>query len=219
MASYDLDAVETRLLGCLLEKERTTPENYPLSLNSLMTACNQSTNRDPVVAFDEKTVEAGLYSLRQKKFAVSISQGGSRVQKYRHTLMDHYALEPREVALLCVLMLRGAQTPGELRARTERLCGLVSLEEIETTLEGMTRGESPLIRALVARPGQKERRFVQLLSDDELVAEAAAAQSQTREDAQRPTPAYELLGSEVAALRAELQALREEFAAFRKQFE
>ena len=114
------------MLGCLLEKERLTPENYPISLNSLTAACNQSTNRDPVTAYDERTVDDGLTALREKKLAVMIHAAGSRVQKYRHNLPAHYELQPREVALLCVLMLRGPQTPGELRIRTERFHSFAS---------------------------------------------------------------------------------------------
>ena len=116
MPSYNLSAVETRILGCLLEKERTTPENYPLSLNSLTLACNQSTNRDPVVAYDEKTVENGVNAMREKKLATVVFAAGSRVQKYRHNLLDHYTLERKDLAILCVLLLRGPQTPGELRS-------------------------------------------------------------------------------------------------------
>src|SRR5437764_948872 len=116
--AIQLSSVETRTLGCLLEKERITPENYPLSLHSLTVACNQSTNREPVVGYDEKTVERALDSLREKKLATVIWGAGARVQKYRHNLLDVYTLDKREAALLCVLMLRGAQTPGELRART-----------------------------------------------------------------------------------------------------
>src|SRR5437879_6202715 len=130
MQSLELTAVEARILGCMLEKERVTPENYPLSLNSLVAACNQSTNRDPVTSFDEKTVDAGLSSLREKKLATVTFGSGARVQKYRHNLLDHFNLEPREVALLCVLLLRGAQTPGELRARTERMFHFASTEEV-----------------------------------------------------------------------------------------
>src|SRR6476659_3557443 len=113
--AIELTPVETRVFGCLLEKERVTPENYPISLHSLTAACNQATNREPVVAYDEKTVEAALDGLRGKKLATVIWAAGARVQKYRHNLPDEYTLDPREIALLCVLMLRGAQTPAELR--------------------------------------------------------------------------------------------------------
>lgn len=211
-----LSPVETRILGCLLEKERTTPDIYPLSLNSLTAACNQTTNREPVVSYDEKTVERGLESLREKKLATVIFGAGSRVQKYRHSLLETYNLERREVALLCVLFLRGAQTPGELRTRTERLCGAMTLTEAETSLENLTRGDHPLVRAIPARLGQKEKRYVQLLSGEpDLTEPAHAASVETPVETSR----IEKLEVEIAALRAELQSLREEFSGFRKQFE
>ncbi|MDB6154400.1 MAG: hypothetical protein JWL90_2853 [Chthoniobacteraceae bacterium] len=219
MRSYNLDAVETRILGCLFEKERTTPETYPLSLNSLVTACNQSTNREPVVSFDDKTVEEALFSLRQKKLVTVISQAGSRVQKYRHNFLEYFSLQPRELALLCVLLLRGAQTPGELRARTERLSGLATIEEIEHRLEGLAAMESPLVRVLAPQPGQKERRYVQLLSDESVIAQASEPVYVRREESERGPSALESLKGEVATLKTELAQLREEFAAFRKQFE
>src|SRR5678815_4307059 len=132
--AIELTAVETRVLGCLLEKERITPENYPLSLHSLAAACNQSTNREPVVSYDEKTVEAALDGLRGKKLATMIWAAGARVQKFRHNFLDFYSLNPGDIALLCVLLLRGAQTPGELRARAERLHRFENVEEVELSL-------------------------------------------------------------------------------------
>src|SRR5947209_4801542 len=131
MPHFELDEVETRILGCLLEKERLTPENYPLSLNALTAACNQTTNRDPVLTLEERQVESGITSLREKRLATMIHSSGARVQKYRHNLPDHYELQPREQALLCVLLLRGPQTPGELRIRTERMTAFPSLGAIE----------------------------------------------------------------------------------------
>lgn len=211
-----LSTVETRILGCLLEKERTTPDIYPLSLNSLTAACNQTTNREPVVSYDEKSVERGLESLREKKLATVIFGAGSRVQKYRHTLLDIYNLERREVALLCVLFLRGAQTPGELRGRTERLCGVLTLAETEASLENLSLGEQPLVRVIPAHFGQKEKRYVQLLSGEpDLTQPATAAFVETPAEKSH----IEKLEVEIATLKSELQSLREEFAGFRKQFE
>ena len=221
MSGFNLSAVEARVLGCLLEKERTTPENYPISINSLMVACNQSTNREPVVGFDEKTVEEAVYSLRQRKLATSVSMAGSRVLKYRHNFLEHYELDPREVALVCVLLLRGAQTPGELRARTERLCGALSLQAVETCLEALGVGADPLVRALEARPGQKERRYLQLLSCQEELPEVGGS-ADLREEPVRALPRanpLESVENEVAELRGQLVQLQSEFAAFRKQFE
>ncbi len=222
----NLSAVETRILGCLLEKERLTPENYPISLNSLVAACNQSTNRDPVVGYDERTVEQGVTSLREKKLAVLVHLAGARVGKYRHSLPEQYELSGPETALLCVLMLRGPQTPGELRARTERMHNFPSLESVEAQLAGLGKGVDPLVKILPARPGQKERRYVQLLSA-ELPEEAGDGggfgfAGETRIELEpRPEQAgkLEAMEQEIASLRDELRQLREEFAAFRKQFE
>jgi uncharacterized protein len=216
MPHFELDLAETRILGCLLEKERLTPENYPISLNGLTAACNQSTNRDPVLTLEERVVEAGIIGLREKRLATMIHSSGARVQKYRHNLPDHYDLQPREVALLCVLLLRGPQTPGELRARTERMAAYPSIEAVESALRDLAGGDDPLVRMLPARPGQKENRYVQLLSGEPV--EPPPGESQVTIGAPRSSRT-EAIESELAALRAELQQLREEFASFRKQFE
>ncbi len=224
-----LTSTETRVLGCLLEKERLTPENYPLSLNSLVLACNQSTNRDPVLSLGEKEIETALESLRYEyKLATVVFGSGARVQKYRHNFSDIYNLTPQETALLTVLLLRGPQTVGELRARTERLAPpFASVAEVETTLDGLAGAAEPLVRALPARPGQKERRYVQLLSGEPDLSSSSspvaspAAVAGADAPPPRPPPAsrLETVENEVVALRAELTALREEFAAFRRQFE
>ena len=206
-----------------MEKERITPENYPLSLNSLIAACNQSTNRDPITAYDVQTVENGLDGLRQKKLAVMIMSAGSRVAKFRHELLNHFELSPREVALLCVLLLRGPQTLGELRSRTERMQFFDSLEQVESFLAELARGESPLVRVLPARPGQKESRYVQLLSGEPPVSEntpglgndSPPAATASAMDSSR----LEAIEKQVAELGAELRELREALASFRKQFE
>jgi hypothetical protein len=220
MPHFELSPAETRILGCLIEKERLTPENYPLSPNGILTACNQSTNREPVVSYDEHTVDAGLTALRGEKLATMIHSSGARVPKYRHNLSDHYDLKPREVAVLCVLMLRGPQTPGELRQRCERMHTFGSLDEVETTLTDLAGGDDPLVRVLPARPGQKERRYVQLLtgepSEETLNPVAAATPAEALQARSTRTEALE---GEVAALRGEVQQLREELASFRKQFE
>ena len=205
-----LSPVETRVLGCLLEKERVTPENYPMSLHSLTAACNQATNREPVTAYDEKTVEAALDGLRGKKLATVIWAAGARVQKYRHNFLDEYTLDPREVAVLCVLMLRGAQTPGELRQRTERLHSFADAREIEECLHGLAQGAAPLVRILAPRPGQKEKRCVQLLSGEPDLSDPPPA---APHESGAPEP------SRLEALEAQIAALRAEFEAFRKQFE
>lgn len=211
-----LTPVETRVLGCLLEKERVTPENYPMSLHALTAACNQATAREPVTTFDEKTVEAALDELRGKKLATVIWGAGARVQKYRHDLLNEYTLEPREVALLCVLMLRGPQTPGELRQRTERLHPFADTREVDECLHALAQGAAPLVRILPPRPGQKEKRVVQLLSGEPDLSEPPPSPDEQRAPEPSRIAALEM---QVAALKAELGALREEFSAFRKQFE
>ena len=219
MGLFALTPAETRILGCLLEKERITPETYPLSLNSLIAACNQSTNRDPVVSYDEKTVEAGVDSLREKKLATMTIGAGSRVAKYRHNLLNHFELNQREIALLCVLLLRGPQTPGELRSRSERLQFFDNLEEVESFLADLAKGDDPLVRVLSARPGQKERRYVQLISGEPTLPgdfDAEIPIAVPREDSRSRIEALEI---ELAALKAELGQLREDLLSFRKQFE
>lgn len=215
--AFELSAIEARVLGCLLEKERTTPEYYPLTLNSLIAACNQTTNREPITSYDENTVEQGLDALRQKKLALVVHSAGARVPKYRHNLFDHYVLRPPESSILCVLLLRGAQTAGELRSRTERLCGPLTLAEIDTYLEELARGEDPLVRVLPARPGQKERRFIQLLSGEPEVIEAqwspALPIGQVSEKSR-----LDVLEGEVDSLKRDLEALREDLANFKKEF-
>jgi hypothetical protein len=153
--------VEIRVLGCLIEKQRTTPDTYPLSLNALRLACNQATNRDPVVAYDEETIRIGLAGLSRRGWARLASGPGSRVVKYRHLLDEAIGLSHAESSLLAVLMLRGAQTPGELKQRTERMHPFASLREVDGVLEALV--ERELVSRLPRRPGQKETRYEQLL--------------------------------------------------------
>lgn len=216
-----LSPVETRILGCLIEKERTTPENYPLSLNALVNACNQTTNREPVVSWDEKIVERGLEDLRAKKLATMVWSSGSRVQKFRHDTLESYTLDREEMALLCVLLLRGPQTLGELRARTERMSRFANVQDVETRLAGLMQGEDPLVRLLPQRSGQKEARYAQLLSGEpEPMPTAEEPRGAGRlAETQAPPSRLDALESEVSALKAEVAALREELAGFRKQFE
>lgn len=215
---FELTVVETRILGCMIEKERLTPENYPLSLNSLVAACNQSTNRDPVVSYTEKMVDEGLSQLRQKKLATLVMVAGARVQKFRHHLLDHYTLDNAEVALLCVLLLRGPQTPGELRTRTERLHAFGSVADVEQSLQALATDATPLVRIIPPRPGQKEKRFVQLLSGEPAIEEPTHPPDPLAQAA--PTPSrIDMLQADVRTLQAELEALRREFAAFKQQFE
>jgi uncharacterized protein len=212
---FTLDADEVRVLGSLLEKEITTPEYYPLSLNALLNACNQKSNRDPVVHFDEDAVERALYTLRDKGLALNITGAGSRVPKFGHRLSEKLNLGRRELAILCELMVRGPQTLGELRTRAERMHPFDDLAEVESVLDRMT---PELVTKLSRRAGEKEARYAHLLagtpemaiSSDEQVADFAAPPRSDR---------MTQLEAEVASLRRELEDLKQQFAGFQKQFE
>jgi len=228
----DLSASEIRVLGCLLEKQRTTPEAYPLSLNALRLACNQSTNRDPVVDYDEATIREALHRLSRRRWARLASGPGSRAPKYRHLLDEALALPDDELAVLCVLMLRGAQTPGELKQRTERLHPLADLGAVQATLERLIDRE--LVVRLHRRPGQKEERYAHLLGDDAAepvggaVTEAPSAGADAPTSSPPPLPStapapappdarVARLEDEVAALRADLAELRATLDALRAE--
>ena len=200
----DADAVEIRVLGCMIEKQRTTPDVYPLTLNALRTACNQTTNRDPVVSYDEQTIRAAVHRLVQRDWARFASGPGSRAVKYRHLLDEALDVGERELAVLCVLMLRGAQTPGELKARTERMQSFESLAELYETLDELVRRE--LVARLPRRPGQKEERYVQLLGGDE-EAPAAEREPGTGDDVEARLSRLE---EEMASLRQALASLNPE---------
>jgi uncharacterized protein len=195
----DADPVEIRVLGCLIEKQRTTPDVYPLSLNALRLACNQSTNRDPVVDYDETTIREALARLDHKRWARLTSGPGSRAAKYRHLLDDALGLDGAEISVLAVLMLRGAQTPGELKLRTERLHHFGSPEEVERLLEHLAGRD--LARSVGRRPGQKEDRWVQLLGVD-------AEPEPGAETAPTPSPSRSSLEARVAALEREVAELK-----------
>ncbi len=205
------DAVEIRVLGCLLEKQRTTPDAYPLSLNALRAACNQSTNRDPVVHYDEGAIRDALARLHRRGWTRLASGAGSRAAKYRHLLDEAIGLGRDEQAVLCVLMLRGPQTPGELKGRTERMHPFADLAAIEDVLGRL--GDRGLAARLERRPGQKEDRFAQRLGGDEEPELAPAAAPAAAASA--PAPADDLparvaqLERAVAELRAEVEALRD----------
>jgi uncharacterized protein len=199
----DADAVEIRVLGCLIEKQRTTPDIYPLSLNALRSACNQTTNRDPVVSYDEQTIHAALRRLAQRGWTRLASGPGSRAVKYRHLLDEALDLADAELAVLCVLMLRGAQTPGELKARTERMHPFESLAGVHETLEGLIGRE--LAARLERRPGQKEERYLQLLGGD-AAEPAAAGEVKDDDDVEARLTRLE---EEVASLREALRQLHD----------
>jgi uncharacterized protein len=203
----DADAVELRVLGCLLEKQRTTPDQYPLSLNALRLACNQTTNRDPVVSYEESEIHEALQRLARRGWTRLASGAGSRAVKYRQLFDAELGLAPDEVAVLCVLMLRGPQTPGELKQRTERLHHFAALPELHETLERLSVRE--LVERLDRQPGQKEERYRQLLGEDSGATGSRASPPTTSahvsEDLEGRISALE---AEVARLRDELRALR-----------
>jgi uncharacterized protein len=214
-----LQADEVRVLGSLIEKQVTTPEYYPLTLNGLVNACNQKTSRDPVVSYVETTVLRALDSLREKKLIRVVSGPESRVAKYRQVFTDTANLTQAELAVLCVLMLRGRQTPGEIRSRTERLHRFETLAEVEKSLQQLVeRSPEPLVQELQRQAGTKEVRYAHLLggpiSEADLNA-TAPARGGERFDVER----ISRLESEVEALREALSALQNEFDSFRKQFD
>ena len=209
-----LNDVEVRVLGSLIEKQLTTPEYYPLTLNALTHACNQISNRDPVVAYDEKQVVRALESLREKNLAYIFYGSESRVPKYKHVVPEVLHLTPPETAIVCVLMLRGPQTPGELRGNASRLFDFAGLDEVEQTLAGLiTHEPDQLVVRLARQPGQKEVRFAHLLSGApvEIAAEPLAPAA--------PMSSRQTLEQKVDALAAEVEKLRLQFDEFRKQFE
>ena len=195
----EVDAVEIRVLGCLIEKQRTTPDQYPLSLNALRLACNQTTNRDPVVEYDERMIKAALDRMPHREWTRFASGASSRALKYRHLLDQALGLSDAELAVLAVLMLRGAQTPGELKQRTERLHRFESPDELVQTLDGLAGRE--LVACLDRRPGQKEDRYLQLLG--------GAQEEQPSVPEPRPTPEVSPdVEARLSALEAAVEDLR-----------
>lgn len=203
------DAVELRVVGCLVEKQRTTPDAYPLSLNALRLACNQATNRDPVVSYDEEEVSAALRRLAQRGWTRLASGAGSRARKYRHLLPEALGVDDEEVALLAVLMLRGAQTPGELKQRSERLHAFASLGAVQEALGRLI--EREMVVRHERRPGQKEERYEQVLGGEP----EPGAQSETAEP-EFLSPAVAADDERLARLERELQDLRSEVAKLRE---
>jgi len=210
---FQLDPVEVRVLGPLMEKEVATPEYYPLSLNALVNACNQKSNREPAVSYDDETVENALASLREKGLALRITGRDVRVPKHSQRFTEKFNLGRREAAVMCVLMLRGPQTVGEIRGRTERLFTFDDLEAVESTLHRLA--EIEFVKQLARQAGFKEPRFAHLLSGDvEVAEEARAAPISPAGEPMRPSDR-----ERIAALEAVLSELRREFEEFRKKFE
>ena len=213
----DLDAIEVRVLGCLIEKQRTTPDAYPLSLNALRLACNQSTNRDPVVHYDEETIRGALHRLGRRRYTRLASGHSSRAAKYRHLLDEEMKVDRSEQAVLAVLMLRGPQTPGELKQRTERMESFSSIDELNEVLTRLIDRE--FVAQLARRPGQKEERFAHRLSEDSDEPEtvAAAPAAAIVPPPPRRDDRMDKLERELAELRTEVGELREGLASVRSE--
>ncbi|HKP37271.1 MAG TPA: YceH family protein [Pyrinomonadaceae bacterium] len=214
-----LTETEVRVLGSLIEKQITTPEYYPLTLNSLTAACNQKNNRNPVTALDESEVEHALDSLREKNLAYVFHGSTSRVPKFKHVAPEVLQLNPAELAVICVLMLSGHQTMGEIRTRGSRMHDFTGLEEVEQTLHALsTRETDPLVTKLPRQPGQKDARFAHLLCgkpETEMPAESAATPARRTSDAERIAK----LEGQVGSLTEKVDQLTDQFEQFKRQFE
>lgn len=217
---FDLDAFELRVLGVLIEKAFVTPDTYPLSLNAIVTGCNQLTGRDPVMNLGESAVRDALQSLTERKLVSQRDQAGARVPKYEHLVRLRHSLPPAEQAVLALLLLRGPQTPGELRQRAERMHTFADIATVEACLEHLAEKYPPMVVALPKAPGTKETRFAHTLGGAEALALLADAQADKHahgSPAARGRTAE--LEEEVRRLRQEVDALREAFERFRAQFE
>ena len=210
-----LDTIAVRILGALIEKEITTPDNYPLSLNALVAACNQTSAREPVMNLDEATVSRVVNELRQRSAVRAVQQSGSRVLRFRHLMVEGLNLDAPELAVMSVLMLRGPQTPGEIKGRSNRLFDFPDLERVESTLESLINRQTPLVARLPRRPGQKDSRYAHLLSGDVPVDVTEPATTSVVAEGGR----IEALEQAVNTLRAELVDLRTQLDEFRKQFQ
>jgi hypothetical protein len=218
-----LTGIETRVLGALIEKDITTPDYYPLSLNALVNACNQKNNRDPVMTLDESAVRDALATLQEKRLAGPASGADSRVTKFEHRLQEVFNFDRREIAVVCVLLLRGPQTPGELRSRTDRMYHFEALEDVVATLDRLAQREPSLARVLPRQPGTKESRYSHLFSGEP----PASAEDVYVARAPSPETAGEIslsdrvrtLEDEVSRLRQDLSEVQLQLATFRKQFE
>ena len=214
----ELNDIEVRVLGSLVEKQVTTPEYYPLTLNALTLACNQKNNRTPVTAYDESAVANALETLREKNLAYVFYGSTSRVPKYKHVLTEVMHLSPAELAVMCVLMLRGPQTPGELATRAYRLHEFAGLEEVDATLNLLiSREPDVLVMRLPRQPGQKEVRYAHLLSGKVSIETVLSEAAPSRKG--RDSDKVAALETEVETLKAEVGMLKKQFESFKKQFE
>ncbi|HKM46492.1 MAG TPA: YceH family protein [Terriglobales bacterium] len=214
-----LTETEVRVLGSLIEKDITTPEYYPLSLNALVNACNQKTNRDPVMQLDEDAVRDALEALQQQRMAGPARGADSRVTKYEQRMQEVFNFTRAETAILCVLLLRGPQTPGELRGRAERMHRFETLEDVQSALQKLMQREPPLAKVLPRQPGTKESRYAHLLGGDVEEAEGPVQAGATVERNPADAERIARLEEEVAALRCEVGEVKDQMERFRRQFE
>lgn len=214
-----LNEIEARVLGALVEKETTTPDYYPLSLHALVNACNQRSNRHPVMNLDESDVRGALESLNQKNLAGAGGGADSRVTKYEHRLQEAFNFSRPEIAVLGVLLLRGPQTPGELRGRTERLHHFHDLDEVHLAIQHLMKREPALVKVLPRQPGTKEARYAHLLSGDLEAFESEPAPEAATGFVSPDSERIARLENEVEALKTEIAALKMQLAEFRKQFD
>jgi hypothetical protein len=212
-----LNDVEARVLGALVEKDITTPDYYPLSLNALVNACNQKNNREPVMSLDEEAVRDALAGLQQRNLAGPAGGADSRVTKYEHRLQEAFNFTRGETAIVCVLLLRGPQTPGELRGRTERMFRFETLDDVQSTLQRLMQREPPLAKVLPRQPGTKEARYMHLFSGD--LADAPMVHAPATQVTEHDGSPIAELENEVRELRKEVAELKQQFASFRRQFE
>jgi uncharacterized protein len=215
-----LTAIEARVLGALIEKDITTPDYYPLSLNALVNACNQKNNRDPVMTLDEESVRHALATLQEKRMAGPASGADSRVTKFEHRLQEVFNFDRREMAIVCALLLRGPQTPGELRSRSDRMYHFEALEDVISTLDRLAQRDPPLARILPRQPGTKESRYTHLFSGEpEIDTTDASVERALSPGSAGAADRLTQVEEEVTRLRQELTEVQQELAAFRKQFE
>jgi uncharacterized protein len=215
-----LTDVDVRVLGSLIEKEITTPDHYPMSLNALVNACNQSSSREPVVSYDDETVKNAIDRLRRQSLTRGIQRSDSRVTKYQHLLRDALGLSTRELAVLDILMLRGPQTVGEIRTRGSRLAELETISDVETILGMLAdRASGALVVKLPRQPGQKDVRYAHLLSGEPVLVDSDSPDREMKPVPESPHDRIAVVSDEVAELRREVADLRAQLESFRKQFE
>jgi len=216
----ELNPVEVRVLGCLIEKDITTPDYYPLSLNALVNACNQKNNRDPIMTLDENSVRDALSSLQERHMAGPASGADSRVTKYEHRLQEVFNFDRREIALVCVLLLRGPQTPGELRGRSERMYRFETLDEVQSALQKLMDRQPPLAAVLARQPGTKESRYTHLFSGDYTPSATTLLERSSSEFAEGShEERIRNLETEVSSLKSEIESLRRQLTDFAAQFQ